>query len=172
MSLLEIEKTAARRDTTGCEETLASVNAQIEAIQSQIEQMTDPATIALLQVQKALLVATALGLTQAVAALLAHEANIARWIATMAQPVPELRALADTASELLALLNSHEKKLRVSKDSFRASDESTWAMSISLSDLGRKREELGAKRPNVNAAKVAWKEAQQNVLTYLGQWDI
>lgn len=172
MSLLEIEKAAARRDTAGFEEKLASVNDQIESLQLLINQMTDPVTIAILQGQKDLLVATVPGLTQAVTALLAHEANIARWVATMEQPVPDSTALADTASELLALLNSHEKKLRLLKDEFRASDESTWAMSVSLSDLGRKMEELNARRPDVEAMKRAWEAAQEKVSKYLEQWDI
>lgn len=172
MPLLEVEQAAARRDTAGYEATLTSVNAVIAAIQVQIEQTTDPGTILILQQQKAALVAHALTLTQVVAALQAHEANIARWIATIEQPVSELRALADTSSELLALLNSHENKLRVLKNDFRALDESTWVMSIALSDLGRKMEELKAKRPDVEAMKDAWEAAQQKVSKYLEQWDI
>lgn len=172
MPLLEVEQAAARRDTAGYEATLTSVNAAIAAIQIQIEHTTDPGTILILQQQKAALVAHALTLTQAVAALLTHEANIARWVATMEQPVPDSTALADTASELLALLNRHEKKLRVLKDDFRALDESTWAMSVLLSDLGRKMEELNARRPDVEAMKLAWEAAEQKVLQYLDQWGI
>ena len=169
MALLEIEQAAAHRDTMNYEAAMTAVVGEIGVIQGQIQQSTDPVVIMELIRQIGELYKQVGELTQDLAAMRAHEANIARWIATMAQPAPGVRALADIASELLALFNAREHQLRESQDKFRAIDESHWMHSVQMSDLARRLQELTDSEPNLVAAKKAMDDANVHLAAYIAE---
>ena len=164
MEMLNRERSAARRATQDCKAKLAAIESQIDALDSQGRQLEapNPEAIRLIESRRERLSAEAAAL-----AAEAHESLVDRWITALASPAVDQRALADTASEMVAQLGGLEAQLRASESRFRAIDESHWMHSVQMSDLRRRLQELTDLRPNLVATKDAMDAADANLAAYI-----
>lgn len=164
MEMLNRERSAAQRATQDCKAKLAAIESQIDAMGSPGRQLEapNPEAIRLIESRRERLSAEAAAL-----AAEAHEALVAGWISTLSSPALDQRALADTASEMVAQLGGLEAELRASESRFRAIDESHWMHSVQMSDLRRRLQELTDLRPNLVATKDAMDAADANLAAYI-----
>lgn len=169
MEMLNRERSAAQRATQDCKAKLAAIESQIDAMGSPGRQLEapNPEAIRLIESHRGRLSTEAAALVAAAKAAEAHEALVAGWISTLSSPALDQRALADTASEMVAQLGGLEAELRASESRFRAIDESHWMHSVQMSDLRRRLQELTDSRPNLVATKDAMDAADANLAAYI-----